>query len=80
VGPNGQSFALKELAGLTREGASQQEAHLSYGAHVRTSPSTETRQIEIVDRRGQDVSAPSIRLRGQMIGSLVQGWALCWRI
>jgi carbon-monoxide dehydrogenase large subunit len=77
VGPSG-SFALKELAGLTREGAFLNKKHTySYGAHVaHITVDPRLGQIEIVDYVVvQDVGRAinPLTVKGQMIGSLVQG-------
>jgi carbon-monoxide dehydrogenase large subunit len=78
VGPGGQSLALKELAGLTREGAFLNKKHTySYGthaAHITVDP--KLGRIEIVDYVVvQDVGRAinPLTVMGQMIGSLVQG-------
>jgi aerobic carbon-monoxide dehydrogenase large subunit len=77
-GPDGRSFPLAELAGLTAEGAFLNHRHTySYGthaAHITVDP--KLGQIEIVDYVVvQDVGRAinPLTLRGQVIGSLVQG-------
>ncbi len=77
-GPDGQSFPLKELAGLTAEGAFLNKKHTySYGAHaVHVTVDPKIGRIEIIDYvLVQDVgrAVNPLTLRGQMIGSLVQG-------
>jgi carbon-monoxide dehydrogenase large subunit len=77
VGPSG-SFPLKELAGLTREGEFLNKKHTySYGAHVaHITVDPRLGQIEIVDYVVvQDVGRAinPLTVKGQMIGSLVQG-------
>jgi carbon-monoxide dehydrogenase large subunit len=76
--PNGQSFALAELAGLSAEGAFLNKKHTySYGAHAaHITVDPKLGRIEIVDYvLVQDVgrAVNPLTLRGQMIGSLVQG-------
>jgi carbon-monoxide dehydrogenase large subunit len=71
-------MALKEFAGLTAEGAFLNKKHTySYGAHVaHITVDAQTGQIEIVDYVVvQDVgrAVNPLTLRGQVIGSLVQG-------
>ncbi len=78
VGGSGRSMALKEFAGLTAEGAFLNKKHTySYGAHVaHITVDAQTGQIEIVDYVVvQDVgrAVNPLTLRGQVIGSLVQG-------
>jgi carbon-monoxide dehydrogenase large subunit len=77
-GPGGKSFALKELAGLTAEGAFLNHRHTySYGthcAHITVDP--KLGQIEIVEYVVvQDVGRAinPLTVSGQVIGSLVQG-------
>ena len=77
-GPNGNSFPLKSLAGLTAEGAFLNKKHTySYGAHAaHIIVDPKLGRIEIVDYvLVQDVgrAVNPLTLRGQMIGSLVQG-------
>jgi carbon-monoxide dehydrogenase large subunit len=77
-GPNGQSFALNELAGLSAEGAFLNHKHTySYGAHaVHVAVDPKLGRIDILDYvLVQDVgrAVNPMTLRGQMIGSLVQG-------
>ncbi len=77
-GPNGQSFPLKVLAGLTAEGAFLNKKHTySYGAHAaHIAVDPKLGRIEIIDYvLVQDVgrAVNPLTLRGQMIGSLVQG-------
>ena len=77
-GPNGQSIALKELSGLTAEGAFLNKKHTySYGAHAaHITVDPKLGRIEIIDYvLVQDVgrAVNPLTLRGQMIGSLVQG-------
>src|SRR5262245_60173164 len=74
----GGSIALKDFAGLTAEGAFLNKKHTySYGAHVaHITVDAQTGQIEIVDYVVvQDVgrAVNPLTLRGQVIGSLVQG-------
>jgi carbon-monoxide dehydrogenase large subunit len=77
-GPGGKSFPLADLAGLTAEGAFHNHRHTySYGthaAHITVDP--KLGQIEIVDYVVvQDVGRAinPLTLKGQVIGSLVQG-------
>ena len=77
-GPDGRSFPLRELAGLTAEGQFHNHHHTySYGthaAHVAVDP--KLGQIEIVDYVVvQDVGRVinPMTLRGQVIGAVVQG-------
>jgi carbon-monoxide dehydrogenase large subunit len=77
-GPGGRSMPLKELAGLTMEGAFLNKKHTySYGAHVaHVTVDPRLGQIEIVDYVVvQDVGRAinPLTVKGQMIGSLVQG-------
>ena len=77
-GPNGLSFALKDLAGLSAEGAFLNKKHTySFGAHAaHITVDAKLGRIEIVDYvLVQDVgrAVNPLTLRGQMIGSLVQG-------
>ena len=77
-GPNGQSFPLRELSGLSAEGTFLNKKHTySYGAHAaHITVDPKLGQIEIVDYvLVQDVgrAVNPLTLRGQMIGSLVQG-------
>ena len=77
-GPGGQSFPLGELAGLTAEGAFLNKKHTySYGAHA-THITVDARvgDVRIVDYVavvdcGRIINP--MTLRGQVIGSLVQG-------
>ena len=78
VGGGGRSMALKEFAGLTAEGAFLNKKHTySYGAqaaHVAVDP--KIGHVEIVDYvvvqdAGRIINP--LTLRGQVIGSLVQG-------
>jgi aerobic carbon-monoxide dehydrogenase large subunit len=76
-GPDG-SFPLKELAGLSAEGAFLNKKHTySFGAHAaHITVDPKLGRIEIVDYvLVQDVgrAVNPLTLRGQMIGSLVQG-------
>jgi carbon-monoxide dehydrogenase large subunit len=78
VSGGGKSFALAELAGLSAEGAFLNHRHTySYGthaAHITVDP--KLGQIEIVDYVVvQDVGRAinPLTLKGQVIGSLVQG-------
>jgi aerobic carbon-monoxide dehydrogenase large subunit len=78
VDGGGRSLPLKEFAGLTAEGAFLNKKHTySYGAHVaHITVDAQTGQIEIVDYVVvQDVgrAVNPLTLRGQVIGSLVQG-------
>ena len=77
-GPGGKSLPLSEFAGLTAEGAFLNKKHTySYGAqaaHVAVDP--KLGQVEIIDYVVvQDVGRVinPLTLRGQVIGSLVQG-------
>jgi len=77
-GPDGRSFPLRELAGLTAEGQFHNHHHTySYGthaAHVAVDP--KLGQIKIVDYVVvQDVGRVinPMTLRGQVIGAVVQG-------
>jgi carbon-monoxide dehydrogenase large subunit len=77
-GPYQKSFALAELAGLSVEGAFLNKRHTySYGAHaVHVAVDPKLGRIEIIDYvMVQDVgrAVNPLTLRGQMIGSLVQG-------
>jgi carbon-monoxide dehydrogenase large subunit len=77
-GPSGQSFALSELAGLSAEGAFVNKKHTySYGAHAsHITVDAKLGQVRIVDYVVvQDVGRiiNPMTLRGQVIGSLVQG-------
>jgi carbon-monoxide dehydrogenase large subunit len=78
VGPGGTSFALAELAGLSVEGAFLNKRHTySYGAHAaHVTVDPKLGQVQIVDYVAvQDVgrAVNPLTLRGQIIGSLVQG-------
>ena len=78
VGPGGFSRPLKEFAGLTAEGAFLNKKHTySYGAHaVHITVDPKLGRIEILDYVVvQDVGRAinPLTLRGQVIGSLVQG-------
>ena len=78
VNGGGQSMALKEFAGLTAEGAFLNKKHTySYGAHVaHITVDAKLGRIEIVDYVVvQDVgrAVNPLTLRGQVLGSLVQG-------
>jgi carbon-monoxide dehydrogenase large subunit len=77
-GPGGKLFALAELAGLTAEGAFLNKKHTySYGAHAaHVSVDAKLGQVAIVDYVavvdcGRIINP--MTLRGQVIGSLVQG-------
>jgi CO/xanthine dehydrogenase Mo-binding subunit len=74
----GRSMALSEFAGLTAEGAFLNKKHTySYGAHVaHITVDARLGRIEIVDYVVvQDVgrAVNPLTLRGQVLGSLVQG-------
>jgi carbon-monoxide dehydrogenase large subunit len=76
--PDGRSFSLSELVGLTAEGAFSNHHHTySYGthaAHVAVDP--KLGQIEIIDYVVvQDVgrAVNPLTLKGQVIGAVVQG-------
>jgi carbon-monoxide dehydrogenase large subunit len=76
--PGGRSLALAELAGVTAEGAFLNRRHTySYGAHAaHVAVDARLGHVEIVDYViVQDVGRAinPLTLRGQMIGSLVQG-------
>jgi aerobic carbon-monoxide dehydrogenase large subunit len=78
TGPDGQSFPLGDLAGLSAEGAFLNHRHTySYGTHAaHITVDAKLGQIEIVDYViVQDVGRAinPLTLRGQVIGSLVQG-------
>jgi carbon-monoxide dehydrogenase large subunit len=78
VNGGGQSMALKEFAGLTAEGAFLNKKHTySYGAHVaHITVDAKLGRIEIVDYVVvQDVgrAVNPLTVRGQVLGSLVQG-------
>jgi aerobic carbon-monoxide dehydrogenase large subunit len=77
-GPDGRSFPLSELAGLTAEGTFNNHHHTySYGthaAHVTVDP--KLGRIEIIDYVVvQDVGRAinPLTLKGQVIGAVVQG-------
>jgi len=77
-GPGAKSFALKELAGLSIEGAFLNKKHTySYGAHIgHITVDPKLGRIEIVDYVVvQDVGRAinPLTVKGQVIGSLVQG-------
>ncbi len=77
-GPGGKSFALAELAGLTAEGAFLNHKHTySYGTHAaHITVDAQLGEVRIVDYVVvQDVGriVNPLTLRGQVIGSLVQG-------
>jgi carbon-monoxide dehydrogenase large subunit len=77
-GPGGKSFPLKELAGLTAEGAFLNKKHTySFGAHaVHVAVDARLGSIDIIDYVVvQDVGRAinPLTVRGQIIGSLVQG-------
>jgi carbon-monoxide dehydrogenase large subunit len=77
-GPGAKSLALAEFAGLTAEGAFLNKKHTySYGAHAaHVTVDPKIGRIEIVDYVVvQDVGRAinPLTLRGQVIGSLVQG-------
>jgi carbon-monoxide dehydrogenase large subunit len=78
VNGGGRSMALAEFAGLTAEGAFLNKKHTySYGAHVaHVTVDAKLGRIEIVDYVVvQDVgrAVNPLTLRGQVLGSLVQG-------
>ena len=77
-GPGGRSFPLSELAGLDAEGAFLNKKHTySFGAHaLHITVDAKLGRIEIDDYVVvQDVGRAinPLTLRGQVIGSLVQG-------
>jgi aerobic carbon-monoxide dehydrogenase large subunit len=77
-GPGGKSLPLKELAGVTAEGAFLNKRHTySFGTHAaHITVDSKLGQIQIVDYMVvQDVGRAinPLTLRGQIIGSLVQG-------
>ena len=77
-GPGGKSLLLAELAGLTVEGAFLNKKHTySYGTHAaHITVDAKLGQVQIVDYMVvQDVGRAinPMTLRGQIIGSLVQG-------
>jgi carbon-monoxide dehydrogenase large subunit len=76
--PGGKSLALAELAGLDAEGAFLNKRHTySYGAHAaHVAVDARLGHVQIIDYViVQDVGRAinPLTLRGQMIGSLVQG-------
>jgi carbon-monoxide dehydrogenase large subunit len=76
--PSGKSLPLKEFAGVTAEGAFLNKKHTySYGAHAaHITVDPKLGRIEIMDYVVvQDVgrAVNPLTLRGQVIGSLVQG-------
>jgi len=78
VSGGGRSMALKEFAGLTAEGAFLNKKHTySYGAHVaHITVDAKLGRIEILDYVVvQDVgrAVNPLTVRGQVLGSLVQG-------
>jgi carbon-monoxide dehydrogenase large subunit len=78
TGPGGKSLPLKEFAGLTAEGAFLNKKHTySYGAHAaHITVDPKLGQIQILDYVVvQDVGRAinPLTLRGQILGSLVQG-------
>jgi carbon-monoxide dehydrogenase large subunit len=78
VNGGGRTMALQEFAGLTAEGAFLNKKHTySYGAHVaHITVDAKLGRIEIVDYVVvQDVgrAVNPLTLRGQVLGSLVQG-------
>jgi carbon-monoxide dehydrogenase large subunit len=77
-GPGGKSFPLAELAGLSAEGAFHNKRHTySYGAHAaHVAVDAKLGQVRIIDYVavvdcGRIINP--LTLRGQVIGSLVQG-------
>jgi carbon-monoxide dehydrogenase large subunit len=77
-GPGGKSLPLAELSGLTAEGAFLNKKHTySYGTHaVHVTVDAKTGEVRILDYVVvQDVGRAinPLTLRGQIIGSLVQG-------
>ena len=77
-GPGGKSLPLSDFAGLTREGAFLNKKHTySYGAqaaHVAVDPKTghvELIDYVVVQDAGRIINP--LTLKGQVIGSLVQG-------
>jgi carbon-monoxide dehydrogenase large subunit len=77
-GPGGASFPLAELAGLSAEGAFLNKRHTySYGTHAaHITVDAKLGHVQIVDYVVvQDVgrAVNPLTLRGQVIGSLVQG-------
>jgi carbon-monoxide dehydrogenase large subunit len=77
-GPDGKSFPLAELAGLSAEGAFLNHRHTySYGAHAaHITVDAKLGRIEIIDYViVQDVGRAinPLTVSGQVIGSLVQG-------
>lgn len=78
AGPNGQTIAMQEFAGLSVEGAFLNRRHTySYGAHAaHIAVDPKLGRIKIIDYVVvQDVgrAVNPLTLRGQVIGSLVQG-------
>ena len=78
AGPNGQTIAIQEFAGLSVEGAFLNHRHTySYGAHAaHIAVDPKLGRIKIIDYVVvQDVgrAVNPLTLRGQVIGSLVQG-------
>jgi carbon-monoxide dehydrogenase large subunit len=78
LGPDGRSLPLKELAGITVEGAFLNKKHTyTYGAHAaHVAVDPKTGHVQVVDYvTVEDVGRiinPNT-LKGQVIGSLVQG-------
>jgi carbon-monoxide dehydrogenase large subunit len=78
VGPDGRTLALKEFAGISVEGAFLNHKHTyTYGAHAaHVAVDTKTGHVQIIDYvTVEDVGRiinPNT-LKGQVIGSLVQG-------
>jgi carbon-monoxide dehydrogenase large subunit len=78
VGPDGRSLPLKEFAGITTEGAFLNKKHTyTYGAHAaHVAVDPKTGHVQIVDYVAvEDVGRiiNPLTLKGQVIGSLVQG-------
>ena len=78
VGPDGRALPLKEFAGITAEGAFLNKKHTyTYGAHAaHVAVDVKTGHVQIVDYVAvEDVGRiiNPMTLKGQVIGSLVQG-------
>jgi carbon-monoxide dehydrogenase large subunit len=77
-GPDGRSLPLTELAGITTEGAFLNKKHTyTYGAHAaHVAVDPKTGHVQVVDYVAvEDVGRiiNPMTLKGQVIGSLVQG-------
>jgi carbon-monoxide dehydrogenase large subunit len=77
-GPDGKSFPLSELAGLTTEGAFLNKKHTysfgAHAAHITVDPKLgEVRILDYVVVQDVGRAINPLTLTGQIIGSLVQG-------